>query len=70
MAGNTSVVKVCRKFYTSRHMWTRTPDFRMSWPEETWCHQVWAYEEDTAGCQGPHHVIRMEVDCSGGQSSP
>jgi hypothetical protein len=27
-------------------------------------------EEDTAGCQGPHHVILMEADYSGGQSSP
>jgi hypothetical protein len=33
-------------------------------------HQGWAYEKDTAGCQGPHHVILMEADCSGGQSSP
>jgi hypothetical protein len=70
MAGNTPVVKVCRKLYTSRHTWTRTLDFRTSWPEGTLCHQGRAYEEDTAGCEGPHHEILMQADCSGGQSSP
>jgi hypothetical protein len=32
MAGNTRIVRACRKLYTSRHTWTRTPDFGTSWP--------------------------------------
>jgi hypothetical protein len=69
MAGNNPVVRVYRKLYTSRHTRTQTPDFRTLCPEGTLCHQGWAYEKDTAGCQGPHHVILIEADFSGRQSS-
>jgi hypothetical protein len=26
-------------------------------------------KRNTASCQGPHHVILMEADCSGGSSA-